>query len=322
MNDEVSPPDPKNVIKHIGSGKYSDVFLVSNGRKNMAMKVSYYRDDTVCKFVDRVKKGDLSGALRVKSSDAVSVGSAFAKYTREIMDTVTPHFVLVFCDVDCKSFAERIPVLTEQRLADLTPFQRRYNNVCFMEVFSCDMTKYLTRSSYDETTLRMLIFQVLYSIAAMQKLLPGWRHNDLSTNNVLVKKLRKPVASSYTVDSTTYYTETPIFVAINDYDFLHVPGHPRLQNQRVMGGNYKVDGAPNASYDTHFFLKSVLRCIAKKPRSEFAKTVAFLKDIGLKDQDRQNDEIEGLDPSTLLAHPYFSPLKKKIAVENAYSIKP
>jgi hypothetical protein len=320
MNDEVSPPDPKNVIKHIGSGKYSDVFLVSNGRKNMAMKVSYYRDDTVCKFVDRVKKGDLAGALRTKLADAVSVGSAFAKYTRGIMDTVTPHFVLVFCDIDCKSFAERIPLLTEQRLADLTPFQRRYNNVCFMEVFSCDMTKYLTRSSFDETTLRMLIFQVLYTVAAMQRLLPGWRHNDLSTNNVLIKKIRQPVASSYALGSATFHTQTPIFVAINDYDFLHVPDHPRLENQRVMGGNYKVDGSPNASYDTHFFLKSVLRCIAKKPRSEFAKTVGFLKDIGLKDQDRQNEEIPGLDPETLLAHPYFSPLKKKIAVENAYAV--
>lgn len=320
MNDEISPPSAHSVIKHIGSGKYSDVFLVSNGRKNMAMKVSYYRDDTVCKFVDRVKSGDLSGALRTKLTDAISVGSAFAKYTRSIMDTVTPHFALVFCDVDCKSFAERLPLLTEQRLSNLTPFQKRYNNVCFMEVFSCDMTKYLTRSSYDERTLRMLVFQVLYTIAAMQKLLPGWRHNDLSTNNVLVKKLRHPVAASYTIHSTTYYTDTPIFVAINDYDFLHVPGHSRLENQRVMGGNYKVNGAANASYDSHFFLKSVLRCIAKKPRGEFAKTVAFLKDIGLKDEDRQDQEIKGLDPVTLLGHPYFSPLKKKLKVDNVYVV--
>ena len=49
-----SPPEQKSVIKWIGSGKYSDVFLVSNGRKHMAMKISYYRDDTVCKFVNRI----------------------------------------------------------------------------------------------------------------------------------------------------------------------------------------------------------------------------------------------------------------------------
>jgi len=315
-----SPPDPKSVIKHIGSGKYSDVFLVTNGRKNMAMKVSYYRDDTVCKFVERVKKGDLAGALRAKLTDAVSVGSEFSKFTRSIMDTVSPHFVLTFCDIDCKSFAERLPLLTETRMADLTPFQKRYNNVCFMEVFSCDMTKYLTRSKYDERTLRMLIFQVLYTIAAMQKKLPGWRHNDLSTNNVLVKKMRKSVASSYEINSATFYTDTPIFAALNDYDFVHVPGYPRLENQRVLGGNYRVDGKDNKSYDAHFFLKSVLRCIAKKPRGDFAKTVKFLKDIGLKDEDRQNAEIPSLNPAKLLSHAYFAPLKKKIQIANAYAV--
>ena len=323
-----SPPEQKSVIKWIGSGKYSDVFLVSNGRKHMAMKISYYRDDTVCKFVNRIKAGDLTGALRAKQTDAIAVGSEFSKFTRGIMDTVTPHFVLVFCDVDCKSFAERLPLLTKTRLDDLTPFQRRYNNVCFMEVYSCDMTKYLSRSTYDERTLRTLIFQVLYTIAAMQKLLPGWRHNDLSTNNVLVKKLRKHVAASYTIrlsnaaSPTTFYTDTPIFIAINDYDFVHVPDHPRLENQRVMGGNYKVDGRDNKSYDACFFLKSVLRCIAKKPRKDFAKTVEFLKGIGLRDEDRQNEEIPSLKPLTLLANPYFAPLKKKISVSSAFEIPP
>lgn len=316
----ISPPDPTSVIKHIGSGKYSDVFLVTNGRNNMAMKISYYRDETVCKFVELVKAGDLAGALRIKLTDSISVSNAFSKFTRTVLDDVSPHFVLTYLDADCKSFVEKIPLVTPQRMSDLTPFQKRYNNVSFMEAFSCDMTKFLHRSKYDERTLRMLMFQVLYTIAAMQRSLPGWRHNDLSTNNVLVKKTRKSTSSSYHVDGVTFYTDTPTFVALNDYDFVHVPGHPRMQNQRVTGGKYRVNAEPNASYDVHFFLKSVLRCIAKKPRSEFAKTVRFLKDVGLRDDDRQDEEIPSLAPDKVIMHQYFAPLRKKIEVTNAYAI--
>ncbi len=314
-------PLGRSVIRHLGSGKYSDVFLVTNGRKSMAMRVSYYRDDTVCKFVACTKRGDVSGALRAKQTDAVSVQSAFSKYTRDILDTVSPHFVLTYCDIDIKSFVERMPLVSSARVDDLTAFQKRYNNVCFMEAYSCDLTRYLTRCKYDETTLRGLIFQVVYTIAAMQKLLPGWRHNDLSTNNVLVKKLRKPATASYTIaDIGTWYVATPVSVAINDYDFVHVPDHPHLENQRVMSGNYRVDAAENKSYDTHFFLKNVLRCIAKKAKSDYPETTKFLKSLGLREQDRQNTEIPSLAPLKVLRNPYFAPLMQRTPVEAQYAV--
>ena len=311
----------RSVIRPLGSGKYSDVFLVSNGRRSMAMRVSYYRDDTISKFAACKKRGDVAGALRTRQTDAVSVQSAFGKFTRGLLDTVSPHFVLMYCDIDTKSFVERMPLVSRARVDDLTPFQKTYNNVCFMEVFSCDLTRFLTRCRYDEATLRAVVFQVLYTIAAMQKLLPGWRHNDLSTNNVLVKKLKKPVTSSYTLvppddvagpggTGGTWYTSVPVMVALNDYDFVHAPGHPTLENHRVACGRYRVDGEPNASYDVHFFLKNVLRCVAKKSTAAFPDTTKFLKSLGLREKDRQDSEIPSLAPLVVLQNPYFEPLTR------------
>lgn len=300
------------VLRHLGSGKYSDVFKVTAGKaKPVVMKVSYYRDDTLCSFVRRAKQGDLRGALRAKSQDAIQVSNTFAKLTATLLDSVSPHFVVVFCDQDCKAFAPRLGALLRERLQKLTPLQKRFNNVCFMEVFHNNLTNFLVGGRYDEATLRGLVFQVLYTAAALQKLLPGFRHNDLSTNNVLIKRLRARPLLSYAFDGQTYHVAVPFLVALSDYDFVHVPGNPALSNERVMNGRYKVDGRRNDSYDTHFFLKSVLKCIQRRAE-EFPQTMEFLKRLRMREEDRQNNAVFArLRPAALLKDPYFAPLTEK-----------
>lgn len=307
-------------VSKIGAGKYGDVFLVRHGNLAMAMRVSYYRDDSIKTYDEMIAKNDARGAMRAKQSDAVAVGNAFCKYVRTIMDVVSPHFVYLYSEIDIKSFTERMPLLAERSQA-LTANQKRYNNVAFMELFSSDLTKFLQTATYNESTLRGIVFQVVYSIAAMQYLLPGWRHNDLSTNNVLVKQLDRPLRCAYTTpDGVTRYTHVPVLVALNDYDFLHVPGHPKFQNQRVLGGRFKVNANDNTSYDTHFFLKSVLRCVAKKPSSQFPDTAAFFKALGLRSEDRQDVPIPDLAPALVLQNAYFDALKKPIRVDATYAI--
>lgn len=303
------------LVRHIGSGKYSDVFQVQprKGARSVVMKVSYYRGDTVCNFLKRAKAGDMRGAMHAKKQDAIQVSSMFAKVTAGLLDSVSPHFVLVYCDRDCKSFAPKLTVLLKERLGALTPLQRRYNNVCFMEVFHNNLTKYLVHSRYTENHLRCMIFQVLYTLAALQKMLPGFRHNDLSTNNVLIKKLRRAPVHSYSFGGQTFYTAAPMLVALSDYDFTHVPGHARLSNERVMSGKYKVDGRANDSYDAHFFLKSIMKCVQRRTR-EFPHTWDFLRSLRMRQEDRQNATvIPGLRPATLLRDPFFAPLKQKPA---------
>lgn len=306
-------------LTHVGSGKYSDVFKV--GPAGVMMKVSYYRDDTLCNFIKKAKQGDAKGALRVKGRDAIQVSSKFAKVTMGLMETVSPHFVIVYCDRDCTSFAPRLGALLKHRVKDLTPLQKRYNNVCFMEAFHTNLTAYLSRAQYDEATLRAIVFQIVYTLAALQKRLPGFRHNDLSSNNVLVKKLRARPLLSYAFGGRTFYVAAPVLVALSDYDFTHVPGHAQLSNERVTSGKYRVDGRRNDSYDTHFFLKSVWKCIQRRA-DRFPHTVRFLQRLRLKQEDRQNGTvIPRVVPARLLRDPYFAPLLTKPAgaVQAAYA---
>ena len=306
----------RSLIRHLGSGKYSDVFRVQpeSGGKAVVMKVSYYREDTVCKVLKRAKAGDLRGAQKVRKQDSIQVSSNFGKLTSKLIaDGVSPHFVMVFCDSDCDSFAPRLGSLLQERLKVLTPLQRRYNNVCFMEVFDDNLTRFLVDGKYDEPTLRGILFQVLYTLAALQKMLPGFRHNDLSTNNVLVKKLRSRPTVEYAFGGDTFRVAVPALAALSDYDFTHAPDTPGLVNERVLFGRYKVDGRPNDSYDTHFFLKSVMKCIQRRT-AEFPATWAFLGRLQMKEEDRQNNTVMArLRPAALLKDAYFEPLRRPAA---------
>lgn len=309
-------------LKPLGSGKYSDVFVVLSGKNKFAMKISYYREETVREFSKKMKNGDVKGAQKAKEMDAISVSRKFSEITEILAKSkITPHFVYVYSTHDVKSFIDKLPFdIMEKRLDQLSTFQKRYNNITFMELFSCDLTTFLTKTRYNESLLRSIIFQILYTIAATQKVLPGWRHNDLSTNNVLVKKVVKENPTRYSVNGTNFYTKTRFFVAITDFDFVHVPNAKRLENKRVTSGNFRVDGVKNNSYDTHFFLKSILKCLIKTHTRDYQSTIDFLKGLGLKNEDRQNEEILDLDPIIILNNGYFDPLKKEIKISHDFSI--
>ena len=304
--------EKKRTLTFVGSGKYSDVFKVRDGRRSVIMKLSYYRDDTLCRFVKAAKQGDLQSAARAKNTDSISVSANFARASNDlVVRGVSPHFVVVYCDMDCKNFAARLKELLPERFRAMSAVQMKYNNMCFMEVFGSNLTAWLTRGRYSETALRGVLFQVLYTLAALQKVLPGFRHNDLSSNNVLVKTLPRAVTYGYSFEGRSYVVRSRLLVGLSDYDFTHVPGHPSLQNERVLNGRYKVDGSRNPSYDPHFFLKSVAKALTLR-QAKFPETMAFLKSIGMRsDLDRLDAPIPGFTPARLLTHAYFAPLASR-----------
>jgi hypothetical protein len=301
-------------ITFVGSGRYSDVFKVSSGHRSVIMKLSYYRDNTLCDFVSQLRRGNPEAARKAKNKDSIMVSAAFSNATNALVAKhASPHFVFVYCHADCRNMAPRLQPLLKERIKTSTKVQLKYNNACFMEVMSGDMTKWLrgSSSSVNDNTVRAALFGVLYTLAVLQKAYPGFRHNDLSTNNVLIKKMRKPMKIGYIFDGIKYYVSTPVLVAISDYDFTHVPGHHNLQNERVTNGKYRVSETPNKTYDTHFFLKSVAKALAGKKANVLPSLREFLKTLPFQKEDRlDTQEIPGLEPDVLLKHPYFNALRK------------
>lgn len=293
----------------VGSGKYSDIFKVQGDQGSLAMKVSYYSSETIEEFVSNKKNGDSQGARCAKERDSISVSEFFSKITERLaVEQITPHYVTVYAEHDVKNFVYKIPVLSD-RLALLNKYQKHYNHVTFMELFDGDMTGLLTKNHITDDVLRPMIFHILYTIAVTQKYLHGFRHNDLSTNNVLVKKVT-PSWHCYNVGGNLYYTKCPYFVAITDYDFVHAPNSDArfLRNMRIYSGNYKLKDDRNDSYDIHLFLKSISKCLDKMP-SEYTKhTRSFLNSLELHVDDRYQLEIKSLIPRSLLSHDYFTDL--------------
>lgn len=312
-HDEVS-------VRHLGSGKYGDVFSVRDqaGGHRVAMKVSYYRDCTLSDVARCARRGDMEAALAAKRADAVSVSSQFCRVTARLVGGVSPHFVVVYTDTDCDGLAERLRHLLAARLAALTPVQRRHTNVCFMERFDGSLTDWLTRAPrLDDRVVRGIVFQVLYTLACLQRVLPGFRHNDLSTNNVLVRvAARQAVEATYVFRGAAFHVRgLPVLVALTDYDFVHVPGHALLSNERITGGRYpRMGPGPNASYDAHLFLKSVQRCLRRRGPAAGAgggtpQTEQFLESLRLSAEDRETAELAHCVPAALLRRPYFEALR-------------
>lgn len=304
-------------ISFLGAGRYSDVFKVSNGRQCVIMKLSYYRDSTLSDFVSKLKNGDKEGARNAKNKDSIMVSSSFANATNTLVaKKASPHFVFVYCNADCRHLASKLnAVIPSSRMKDSSKIQLKYNNVSFMEQFSSDMTHWIrgkSRSVTDET-MQKALFGVIYTLAVLQKAYPGFRHNDLSTNNVLVKSLRKPMNTGYVFQGQSFYVPSmPVLVALSDYDFTHVPGHHSLANERIIGGKYQVTETPNKTYDTHFFLKTVLKNLLAGKR-KVPKTYAFLESLPFQEVDRlDTKQIPGLEPDVLLRHPYFDSLRRNI----------
>ena len=124
---------------------------------------------------------------------------------------------------------------------------------------------------------------------------------------MLIKRVR-PWNARYSFRGTSYgLVNVPVFSALSDYDFIHVPGHAGLCNERILGGRYpKMSADPNPSYDTHVFLKSVARAA---PPGRYPLLERFLASLELRASARQDGVMPWLFPATLLAHAYFDDLR-------------
>lgn len=296
------------IITELGRGRYSDCFTVtSSAGQAVAMKLSYYQEATIRAFTKLATMGDRDAAHDAKDQDAISVSMAMAEVAKNMRAYgVSPHFVRVYREADIRDLPRRLRPLLGDRLARLTPRQIKYSHVCLMELYACNLTGFLTGPKANDVRARALLFQVLFTLACLHIVFPGFRHNDLSTNNVLVKRARHRCVK-YTYRNTTYFVRCPYVAALADFDFTHVPGHAVLSNERVLGGKYGITGDPNPSYDTHLLLKTTLKCLQR--RNACPETLAFLRGLRLEAQERLDAHVPHLHPATLLHSPYFAPLR-------------
>lgn len=317
-------------VRYLASGRYSDCFRVqtTSGTEVIA-KVSTYREGCLRAIARAMWAGDYAKARRVLLADAVSISNRLAPITNLMLQRgATPHLVWAFGDFDCKNFARtalrsRLSGPVRKRLRQLSrdggQLQALYSNISFHERFTCDLTDFIQDPRLTPDCLKCIMAQVVHTVGRLQETMPGFRHNDLSTNNVFVKLL--PDAHGYdryTLGDITFYTTIPdVLVAVADWDFAHCQEpvdyggqETCLRNERVVSGKYQLKPRHNQTYDVHFFFTTLLGVLKGRSRT-FREAIAFLKAVTGTWSDRSDVYLPRLEPDGILMHDFFKPLRAR-----------
>jgi len=121
------------------------------------------------------------------------------------------------------------------------------------------LKKFVTR--VDEAFMRNMISQVLNTLGEIQSKYPGFRHNDLHIDNILVKQ--------------NSWSKYPTFV-LNDFGWAKLTsGNNPLVNSNNHTGKYGIGTQTSGRYDMHLFLNEIHKWMST--HKVFPKAKAFIE---------------------------------------------
>ena len=121
------------------------------------------------------------------------------------------------------------------------------------------LKKFITR--VDESFMRNMISQVLNTLGEIQSKYPGFRHNDMHIDNILVKQHS--------------WAKYPTFV-LNDFGWAKLTsGNNPLVNSNNHTGKYGIGTQTSGRYDMHLFLNEIHKWMLT--HKVFPKAKAFIE---------------------------------------------
>lgn len=312
-----------NASRFIGGGEWSDIFDLGD----RVLKVSYYSQRILANMNVLLKSGTENSRKKAKAlrdSEKVQINTKMFKVGNYfITHGISPHFVKEFSNYSCKNFYAKIRnfIPETQRVKRNQRGDVHFAHLSVQDKYDTDLFTYIRDPRYPEfvdVELRVVIFQILYTLAVLQRAMHGFRHNDLHTKNILVKRDTIPPrvyaygGSSYTIGAM------PFQVAITDFDFTNVSGAIQsnigvaaIRNPEL--AQYNITSSANPSYDSYMFLVSMFLTLDKHRLEKNMETWKFLDNTlhgRLSERMRGNTDDVSLFPSNLLKHPYFDVLRR------------
>jgi hypothetical protein len=111
---------------------------------------------------------------------------------------------------------------------------------------------------------RCLIFQILSVLAVIQNKYPGFRHNDMKANNILINKIPTDKSNTkfqYKINSQIYIVPNiGIQIKLWDFDFACIPGI--VDNSKVEAewtDKINIKPEQNRYYDVHYFFNTLTK---------------------------------------------------------------
>ncbi len=128
---------------------------------------------------------------------------------------------------------------------------------------SGDLLDYIKKNykTMDVKHWRSILFQILSVLAIIQNKYPGFRHNDMKANNILVHKIPSDKSNKkfkYKINGQVYLVSNiGIQIKLWDFDFACIPGI--VDNSKVEADwTDKINIKPeqNRYYDIHYFINT------------------------------------------------------------------
>lgn len=118
---------------------------------------------------------------------------------------------------------------------------------------------------YKEFSLKhwkVIFFQIISVLAIIQNKYPGFRHNDLKANNILIHHvLNKTESVEHTINYYKYIVPTIGYqIKLWDFDFACIPGI--VNNQKVSDKwttELNINPVQNRYYDIHYFFNTLIK---------------------------------------------------------------
>ena len=254
-------------LRYVKSGSTGHVFETRGpGERKVAVKlVAYTR---------RPEFGSVDDATRPENAE-VRMLKLLSDF---VYHQITPHIVLPLCSyhTDLEPFVVRPEPQTRggappPRAKKYAVFWQKYHDRKFHEtanvlisewVSGGDLLEYLRGHVLTPLQWKVVLFQVLFTLAAVQKRYPAFRHNDLKANNILVdiSAPRPETFHRYTFDEHAWdIPDAGIQTRMWDFDFACIPGV--VDNKKVdaeFTSAVNVTTEPNRYYDVHFFLNTLV----------------------------------------------------------------
>ncbi len=169
--------------------------------------------------------------------------------------------------------------------------------------------------------MKTIIFQILVTLATVQKKIPSFRHNDMHLKNILLDLDFKTTGSiKY---GTSFVPNIGLRALINDYGFANMTPVPNPKvTSKEFASTFGIAPDSHKMYDAHLFLNALYIELSKYTEFldvlEFISSVVPSKYLGAETTHVVNSRLRYGMPHPdfpsflkLLYHPYFREFKKE-----------
>ena len=199
-----------------------------------------------------------------------------------VLSNKTKHIALPIINVDVKFsqmndiikpygdvYKNYIEMIKEEQISNI--FSVRVKENFFKSISLIEFIK------SSECDYKKLLFQIIHTLAVLQKEYPGFRHNMLNLSNIYVY-LKKGETDKYKYNNTNFYIPNNTFeIKITNFFAANIPDMYGVNPDGPLNIPFFDDN--NAYFDLHYFLNNLLKLVDTSDIKLDINTMEFMDKV-------------------------------------------